>query len=444
MSGNTPLWQLIDSAERLEQLKQELDWFNRDICGHSRAQKYQKMRQDPFVFYRGTAHLYYQDLHRQQVIANSAFSNEASITWLQGDLHVENYGAFCDGTGDVIYDLNDFDESWIDCYLYDLYRLAVSLLLVIERQDTDKTWDVDALMYALSDGYLSRLLYLKDDPLDKEIKITEEFADGKLAKFITKAKAANSRQKMLDKWTLLSGGERYFDLRSAKLEFVDEQLRATLIEEVEGYHHRLDSELKGKKDYFRVVDVAKRVQAGTGSLGIPRYYVLIDGNNEHEHDYRILDVKQQDLPSHYPYLSDDSANRMRRLFPKDSQGCRVAAAQKAMHVHADDHLGSVFVDEHSYSVRERSPYKKTLNTAKLTKFKHIEQLARQWGSIVATAHARADRNFDCTTSGIEFEETLNLLTQNRVEQFHQEILSFAKAYTKQVKLDFEVFLSLTD
>lgn len=440
MLNPQPLWQLQKGTSRFELIVRQLSQFNCDISDQARDSKYAKMSQDPFVFYRGTAHLYYHDLCQQQVLQNSLFADDEAVTWLQGDLHVENYGAFCDGMGDVIYDLNDFDESWIDCYLYDLYRLAASLLLVIERQDVEGQWHKRQLLAVLSDAYFSTLAELKQNPQLKLVKLTEANTTGKLQKFLTKAKAANSRRQMLDKWTVLENAERRFDLQSHKLEAVDEATRQALILEVEAYHHRIESELKGKEDYFKVVDVAKRVHAGTGSLGTPRFYVLIDGHSESEHDYRILDVKQQGLPSHYPYLSDHSLMRMRSLFPKDSQGCRVAAAQRAMHVHADDHLGSVFIDGHSYSVRERSPYKKTLNTTKLSKLKHMTSMAQQWGSILATAHARADRDFDSGLLGEHFEDVLTALVGERHQDFHHQVFCFADNYCQQVHIDYELFL----
>lgn len=440
LSDKTPaLWQLQQGQQRQAFLVRQLQQFNQDISTKARRNKYGKMAVDSFVFFRGTAHLYYQDLHHQQILQQCPFVSEDAVTWLQGDLHVENYGAFCDGQGDVIYDLNDFDESWIDSYLYDLYRLVTSLLLVIERQDEAGEWDRQALCLALSTGYVDRLFELKKNPADKQVKITKDNAFGKLKKFLEKAEAANSRRHMLDKWTVLDGDERYFDLESHKLERADEFTRQIITDEVEGYHHRLHSDLKGNADYFSVVDVARRLGAGTGSLGIPRYYVLIDGHNESEHDYRILDVKLQGLPSHYPYLSEDSLKRMRNLFPKDAQGCRVAAAQRAMHVDADEHLGSIFVYGHSYSVRERSPYKKTLNTAKLTKLKHINALAEQWGSIVATAHARGDREFDARLCGRFFEDVMHDLLVDKQAEFHAQIFGFATTYAKQVNMDFQLF-----
>lgn len=442
MSKVTSLWQLQSGDVRKTWLKQQLADFNQDISDKAKAMKYDKMAVSPFVFFRGTAHLYYFDLHAEQVIENSKFTHQQAITWLQGDLHVENYGVFCDGQGDVIFDLNDFDESWIDCYFYDLYRLAVSVLLVIEQNDPAGDWDKQVLLAILTNAYLKRLKDLLQNPDDKFTKITSQNSSGKLQKFIAKAELKNNRRKMLDKWTTLTGDERSFNFDNPKLELADEQIKAQISEQIEAYHHRIESELQGNQDYFNVVDVASRINAGTGSLGTSRYYVLIDGHNEHEHDYRILDVKMQGEPSHYPYLPEQSLARMANLFDGRSQGCRVIQAQQAMHVHADDHLGSVYVNEHSYSVRERSPYKKTLDSVKLDTEKRFAKLAKAWGSIAATAHARGQRDFDPCVTNIRFEQVVTALTAENVDAFHQQVYSFAKAYCQQVNEDYKLFCVL--
>lgn len=440
-----PLWQLQTGEFRKTFLKTQLEQFNQGISDDKRDMKYDKMAASPFVFFRGTAHVYYADLQAQQVIEHSDFTHEQAITWLQGDLHVENYGVFCDGQGDVIFDLNDFDESWIDSYFYDVYRLAVSLLLVIEQnepKDAQPRWDKQALLAVMTEAYLVRLKALLDKLDDKFTKITANNTKGRLQKFIAKAEQKNNRRKMLDQWTVLTGDERNFDFNNPKLEVVNTQVKAQLTEQIEAYHHEIASELKGNQDYFNVVDVAARINAGTGSLGTSRYYVLIDGHNEHEHDYRILDVKMQGEPSHYPYLPESSLTRMAGLFDGRSQGCRVVQAQQAMHVHADDHLGSVYIDGHSYSVRERSPYKKTLDSAKLDSEKRFAKLAKAWGSIAATAHARGQRDFDPCVTNTRFEQIVTSLTGDNAKDFQQQVWAFANNYCQQVNEDYRQFCEL--
>ena len=67
------------------------------------------MATSAFYFYRGTAHLYYDD-----ILAGwpTAFSNYATnYTLLMGDLHLANFGAANDNSGTVVFDINDFGEN---------------------------------------------------------------------------------------------------------------------------------------------------------------------------------------------------------------------------------------------------------------------------------------------------------------------------------------------
>lgn len=438
-SSNHSLWQLQQGAARTTHVTDHVHQFNQDISVKALTKKSTKMSESAFVFFRGTAHLYYHDLHDQQVLAHCQFNPPEAVTWLQGDVHVENYGVFCDAQGDVIFDLNDFDESWIDSYLYDLYRLAVSMVLVLEQVDPQQTWDWQPLIYSMSASYLEQLAYFQNNRSDKLEKTTSYKAYGKLRKFIAKAEAVDSRQKMLDKWTKLNGDERLFDLSNSKLEAVDQQTFDKVKHQVGHYHHNLTSLLKGNEDYFTVVDVAKRVNAGTGSLGTSRFYVLIDGHGQDEHDYRILDIKKQGDPSHFSYLPQSSIERMHGLFDEKSQGSRVAAAQQAMQVDADLHLGSMSIDGDSYSVRERSPYKRTLNSLKLDTAKRFGAMAEQWGSILATAHARPERDFDAKLADSFFEDVISSVTRGKEQCFHQQVYQFAMDYAAQVNADFNAF-----
>src|SRR5690606_7049812 len=111
-----------------------------------------------------------------------------------------------------------------------------------------------------------------------------------------------SRARMLARWTMMAGGARVLDLARKDLVAADpdvaEELRAVWPE----YVTRTAGGLARIAGYFTIKDIAGRVNAGMGSLGTPRYYVLIEGAGGGAGDDRILDVKRQAEPSGYPYL----------------------------------------------------------------------------------------------------------------------------------------------
>ncbi|MEK4529690.1 MULTISPECIES: DUF2252 family protein [Paenibacillus] len=44
-------------------------------------------------------------------------------------MHFENFGAFCDESGQIVYDVNDFDEGCFGSYLYDVLRMSATIAL---------------------------------------------------------------------------------------------------------------------------------------------------------------------------------------------------------------------------------------------------------------------------------------------------------------------------
>lgn len=437
----TVLWQLQAGESRQRVIEQQLTQLNRQLAAETRQLKYQKMCISPFAFFRGTAHLYYKDLHSQQVIERSAFNHQQTITWLQGDLHVENYGLFCDQAQDVVFDLNDFDESFVGSYYYDLYRLATSILLVLDQLDPDEQWDHQALLVSMSAAYVRRLAALVTDPVAAQVKLQTNQAQGWLKKWMKKCIKKHSREKMLDKWTIKQGAERWFALDHPKLQQVGELRYLQLTSAVREYLSQLS--ITSSAAHFAVVDVARRLNAGTGSLGVDRYYVLIRVSNQDYSEYRIIDVKQQSQPSSFAYLPSVTKAQTQCAVGQDILAKRVVTAQQMMQLDADGMLGTIWLDADSYSLRERSPYKQTLPSNKLTGVERFTALAEQWGEIAAVAHMRGQSGLSTHTIDQGFAAMANIMLQ-REQQLHQELWEFAYSYSQQVQLDYQVFQGMLD
>ena len=170
--------------------------------------------------------------------------------------------------------------------------------------------------------------------------------------------------------------------------------------------------------------------------------MLIDGASTGKSDDRILDVKMQGLPSIYPILSSAKQSKLLAAFPVSQQGCRVVEGQKAMLTDVDAHLGCISINGQSFSVRERSPFKESFDTTVLTSVKRFTKLAEQWGSILATAHARADKDHNAAYVSEQFESVMHDLTDTHHSAFRSEVFDFATSYAEQVKTDFALFQDL--
>ncbi len=96
-----------------------------------KAEKYARMSRSPFTFLRATNSLFWQDFVNDSRL--SKFGNAQTKNSILGDCHVDNFGAYNNNKGEIIFDLNDFDESIVADYQYDLWRLATSIILVAEE-----------------------------------------------------------------------------------------------------------------------------------------------------------------------------------------------------------------------------------------------------------------------------------------------------------------------
>src|SRR5271167_2257195 len=80
-----------------------------------------RMLQSPFAFYRGTAALMAADLAHTPI---SGLRVQAC-----GDAHLMNFGAFATPERNVIFDINDLDETLPAPWEWDLKRLTASVVV---------------------------------------------------------------------------------------------------------------------------------------------------------------------------------------------------------------------------------------------------------------------------------------------------------------------------
>jgi len=112
--------------------------------------KYAKMASDPFVFFRGSCHLFYGDWPDHDVL------DEAPLAWISGDLHLENFGSYRGANRLVYFDITDFDEAALAPASWEVARCATSLLLAAADLRLDRTAS-ERLVRAYLDAYADAL-----------------------------------------------------------------------------------------------------------------------------------------------------------------------------------------------------------------------------------------------------------------------------------------------
>lgn len=427
----------LTGHNRPQQVIEAIQHTNAPLAAATRQAKYAKMAASPYRFFRGTNHLYWQDIWHDWRFALFGGWPDTQ-TWLQGDAHVYNFGAYGHHDDQVRYGMDDFDDALIGDYQYDVWRLAASVVLDGRENVGLSPKAIDKALKTLLEGYYHTLAEYTDDiPIEA---VTLDSAKGKLKPFMSKVADKQSRARMLEKWTTLDEQQgRQFAERPGKLANlpadVASQLRRLIEQE---YQQTLQAPIKeSDPHHFRVKDTARRLDAGTGSLGVERYYVLIEGGVEHEHDDIILDVKEQVVPDAFRLMTKPQQQAWRKLFP--NEGIRHAAAFHAIAEHPDAYLGWLSMNGKIFSVRERSPFKKDFPTHKLSGAKPYRKLARQWGQILAREHLRGAQALN-KGDHRPFALAVCRRLEGREAQFVDVVSTLAVAYADCVEQDYGVFI----
>lgn len=413
----------------------QIESFNARLRPGDRHAKYCAMAKSPLSFYRGTNHLFWRDLAGDPRLTR--FGNARTRTWIQGDAHADNIGVFDNDEGALVYDLNDFDDAVIADYQWDVWRMAVSLVLVAEEKGTLSRADIDGALDVFASAYLESMDAYRGNESERRATLTMASAYGRLVEVLQRANRANARSHMLDTWTVLVGGVRTFDRDNPDLGPVPPAVAARIQAQMAAYISRTRGRLRRIPGYFAIKDMVARHNAGMGSLGTARYYVLIEGQSRGQDDDRILDIKRQGEPAAYPYLAPAARARMDAIAANPA--ARSILGYRALAADADDHLGWMELADGFYSVRERSPYKKGFPLGKLDTVAEFRQVAEQWGMILASAHARADRDAGKRVIAHSVDTHIARITRGQYDRFVALVQDVAHGYARQARDDYAAF-----
>ena len=371
--------------------------------------KYKKMKENPFVFLRGSCHLFYEDWP-----SNSPL-NQAPLSWICGDLHLENFGSYKGENRLTYFDINDFDESVLAPCTFDVTRLITSLFLAV---DEIKSFSADPLALAtlflnsyttaLSDG---KARWIERDTAEGLVEaLLNEVQDKNRAKFLDKKAPANDKNvrkiEIKQDKTRPVTSPTFNDVKTALRKFAESQ---------------------ENPDFFNVIDIVWRI-AGTGSLGLKRYLVLVEGKGSPNDNY-LLDLKQSIPPSLTKFISYFSQSRW------NDQSQRIIANQKKMQAIAPALLHSLEINGEHFVMREYQPTedKIDLTSADLNLDQQsLEKLMKTLGNVVAWSHLRS--------SGRQGSANADALVDFAQDNgWHQEILNYAQKYSQTVIANHQEF-----
>ncbi|KAB8129931.1 DUF2252 domain-containing protein [Gracilibacillus oryzae] len=405
------------------------------LSKQERRKKYNKMKQNPYSFYRGSAYLFYYDVTK---IPFAFHTPSLTPTWIMGDMHFDNFSSFQDEDGQLVFDVDDFDEGYLGSYLYDLLRMVVSIRLMTQQQGVTDSFVRDELVEAFLKAYskqIKKFANREEDP--RTTCFTAENTKGPIKKVLNKLEERKATHE-LEKQTILDDeGKRVFNLEKERLEEVSQKEYREISANWSNYIASIPKELAKEDSHYEIKDIVRKLGSGVASTGLKRYYVLIEGthNNETQDDI-ILEVKEARpaIPAYFVEYNESFWEQYKH------QGKRIVHTQKAMHHKADAYLGFFSIGNREFYVRERCAYDKDINPKHLDEVKPIKQTVKIMGKIAAKIHSRADQDINEDLLGYHSEDAINEVIERDRAQFIQELVTWSRFYKQRVEQDYKLFL----
>lgn len=356
-----------------------LEESNRDRLPELVPIRYGRMLRSPFTFLRGSAGLMAYDLA----------STPATGPRVQacGDCHLLNFGLFATPERNLIFDLNDFDETLPAPWEWDIKRLAASFVVAVRDQRMSDD-EARAVAVECVRAYRVRLReYSKMNPLevwydriDAEM-ILAMAPDQKIRKYreqlIAKAQKRISDY-LLPKLTATVGGrQRLLDQPPLLFHVHEEEYEQRIRQGVEAYRQSLSDERRILFDRYRLEDFAVKV-VGIGSVGTRCAVGLFMSPESHA---LLLQFKEASPSVLEPYAGKSCY---------DNHAQRVVMGQRLMQSSSDIFLGWAHVigSGRDFFVRQLRDMKMSAPIEGAT-LQRLNFYAELCGWTVARAHARS-------------------------------------------------------
>lgn len=392
--------------------------------------KFRKMADNPFAFFRGTACLFHRDL----AATEQPWANERTgRVWIHGDLHPENFGTYVNSHGELVFDVNDFDEAYVGPFSWDLRRFVAGFAVMAWQKALPEATVRDLTTRYLR-AYIERVHRFVEGTDDAEFALRLGNTTGALQGTLQQARR-RSRAAMLDSMTEIGDAGRWFsDAKGVRR--LDEAERGVVLDAYRSYLETIPEAKRVEREtFYEVKDVVGRSGFGIGSAGLPAYSLLIEGFNEaHENDI-VLSMKQ----ANHPALADVvDVPKMAELFA--NEGERTVISQRALQVHADPLLGYTTIDGVGFLVDEVSPYELDLSWDDVHEPADMESVVDALGRATAKIHCVSDTDSDHTVVDFQTEEAIAEVLQGRQDEFVQQIVYFGIEYAQRVRADHALFV----
>jgi uncharacterized protein (DUF2252 family) len=393
--------------------------------------RYGRMLASSFAYFRGAALPMASDLSETPV---TGFSVQAC-----GDAHLSNFGIFGSPERQLVFDINDFDETLPGPWEWDVKRLAASLE-VAGRDNGFSPKQRRAVVLAAASQYREAMRqfagmtnlavwYARTDVASVQQNLSRQLGarqQRKLAEGEAKARTHDSMKALASLTTMVDGRPRItadpplvvpvIDLLPAQRD--RSELEAELTHLIDQYKRTLETDRRHLLDQYQFAELARKV-VGVGSVGTQCWIALMLGRDDSDPLFLQIKEAPRSVLSAYAGASKYA-----------NQGQRVVAGQRLMQAASDIFLGWQRVEagldgkSRDFYVRQLKDWKMSLPIESM-----IPAGMRSYGAVcgwtLARAHARSgDRIAIAAYLG-------------GADVFDQAIADFAVAYADQNERDYE-------
>lgn len=374
--------------------------------------RYGRMLRSPFTFLRGSAGLMAHDLATTPV---TGLRVQAC-----GDCHLLNFGLFATPERNLIFDINDFDETLPAPWEWDVKRLAVSFAVAARDNRYSDKDARDAAIECIR-AYRENLReYSKKSPLEVwydrlDIQTLIEKAPDEEVRRRREEIGEQARQRigeyLFPKISAEVGGRRRLIDQPPILFHVDKEENDEVVREaLEEYRLSLTDDRRVLFDRYRMEDWAVKV-VGIGSVGTRCLVGLFFSPENHP---LLLQFKEARRSVLEPYAG-------KSLYQK--QGQRVVVGQRLMQSSSDIFLGWTRSRRmRDFFVRQLRDMKYSVPVEGISAAQ-LKRYAEACGWTLARAHAKSGDA--ATISGY----------LGKTDEFDQAIGEFALAYADQTERD---------
>lgn len=391
--------------------------------------RHKRLAASAFAFFRGTDELMAFDLSKQT-------STNIPVV-ISGDAHLGNFGFYASPERKLLFDLNDFDESTIGSWDWDLRRLLVSIVLQGEQLGLDSD-QINEIMRGTVETYQQILSECFDNhsameryyfSTEVESFLQSEDTDHTLPKVWWKicdsAEQRNS-DKVVKKFTTLdSRGHLVFKENAPRTVHVSERRFNEIREHLHSYTRSVGPDVTVLLSQFHISDIVRH-SVGVGSFGTRCYLVLltaIDGS------HLVLQIKEALQTRRFRGFDVTTPFSQ----SKPDNGERIVTCQQILQRASDPLLGFYHNDDtgRSFYVRQFWDMKESINLDKLDA-DDFATYAKICGLLLARGHAQSP------TAAIVHGYV------GTKKKLVSALMNWANDYSKQVHTDYKEFLDSLD